>query len=189
MLDELKILFDQDQEDCAHPPADGTPEHEAFRGRIKERMAKAQEVLRNEESVSGEDYFHACILFIHGDRPEDFWQAYQWGLKSVDLGYTTAKKYTAAAYDRWLMYQGKPQKYGLQYVPDGVRLRVWDVDPTTSDEERAAWDVPPLQQLYAIAEDASKHYDLSKIDMDKKPQWLKDAIKRWDEEGDRNEDT
>jgi glycine oxidase len=36
------------------------------------------------------------------------------------------------------MYQGKPQKYGTQFVPDGKRWRLWDVDPTTTDAERVA---------------------------------------------------
>ena len=179
---ELKRLFDEDQQECLNPPHDGTPEHEAFRKRIKDRIAKAQLLLNRAKLFCGEDYFHACILSIHGDCPEDFWQAYQFGLKSVDLNYNAAKKYVAAAYDKWLMYQGKPQKYGLQYVPDGRKLRVWDVDPETTDDERAEWDVPPLAQLHDIADEATKQHDMSKIVMDHKPQWLKDAIKKWQEE-------
>lgn len=179
---ELKSLFDKDQQECLNQPADGTPEYEAFRKNFKDRIAKVQSILNADKQFSGEDYFHACIIFMHGDCPDDFWQAYQLGLKSVDLSYNTAKKYVAAAYDRWLMYQGKPQKYGLQYVPDGIRLRVWDVDPETTDEERAEWDVPPLQRLYEIAEEATKKHDMSKIVIDNKPQWLKDAIKKWNAE-------
>ena len=44
------------------------------------------------------------------------------------------------------MYQGKAQKYGTQFVPDGKRHRLWDVDPTTTDDERAAKHVPSLQE-------------------------------------------
>ena len=179
MNEAIKALFKEDQEDCLDPPADGTPEHKALRKRIKERIAKVQTLLINNEKLLGADYFHACILFIHGDCTADFWQAYQLGLKSVALNYEVAKKYTAAAYDKWLMYQGKPQKYGLQYVPDGKKIRIWDVDPATTDLERAEWDVPPLNELYKIAEEASKKYDMSKIDMDNKPEWLKEAVKRW----------
>lgn len=144
MNSALKRLFDEDQQDCLNQPNDGTPEFKAFREKITERLAQAQRILNTDDQFTGEDYFHACILFMHSDCIDDFWKAYQLGLKSVDLHYNTAKKYVAAAYDRWLMYQGKPQKYGLQYVPDGTRLRIWDVDPETTDEERAQWDVPPL---------------------------------------------
>ncbi len=59
---------------------------------------------------------------------------------------------------------------------------MWDVNPDTTDEEREAWDVPKLEELYKIAEEATKQYDMSKIAMDTKPQWLKDAIKRWNAE-------
>jgi hypothetical protein len=30
-----------------------------------------------------------------------------------------------------------------------------DVDPATTDAERAAWDVPPLQRLHEIAAEAT----------------------------------
>lgn len=179
---ELKILFDEDQQDCLNQPSDSTPEHEALRKRIQDRLTKVQVILNTNKQFSGEDYFHACILFMHSDCTEDFWQAYQLGLKSIKLKHDVARKYTAAAYDRWLMYQGKPQKYGLQYVPDGTRLRIWDVDPETTDEERAEWNVPPLQELYKVAEEATKNYDMSKIDMNSKPQWLKEAVKKWSTE-------
>jgi hypothetical protein len=179
MNPEIKDLFDEDQRDCLHQPADNTPEQRALRQRINGRMTKVQSIIEASADLSGEDYFHACILFLHGDCPEHFWQAHVYGLKSVELGNGTAKRFTATAYDRWLMYQGKPQKYGLQYVPDGVGLRVWDVDPLTTDAERAEWEVPPLAQLYENAREAAKNLDWSKIDLESKPQWLKDAIQRW----------
>ncbi|MDO1447824.1 hypothetical protein Q0590_16250 [Rhodocytophaga aerolata] len=182
MNQELTLLFDEDQQECLNQPPDSTPEHKAMRMRIKARIAKVQAIIESATRLSGEDYFYACIIFLHGDCPEDFWQAYTCALKSVELQYAPARKLAAAAYDRWLMYQGKPQKYGLQYVPDGTRLRVWDVDPQTTDAERADWDVPPLEELYEHAQQLTKTYDLSKIDMHNKPQWLKDAIKRWQAE-------
>lgn len=59
----------------------------------------------------------------------------------------------AAAYDRWLVHQGKPQKYGTQYrSDDGEAFRLEEVDPATTDEERAEWDVPPLAEAQRMAE-------------------------------------
>ena len=182
MNQELTLLFDEDQQECLNQPPDSTPEHKAMRMRIKARIAKVQAIIESATRLSGEDYFHACIIFLHGDCPEDFRQAYTCALKGVEIYYAPARKLAAAAYDRWLMYQGKPQKYGLQYVPDGTRLRLWDVDPQTTDAERAEWDVPPLEELYEHARQLTKTYDLSKIDMQNKPQWLKDALKRWQAE-------
>ena len=47
------------------------------------------------------------------------------------------------------MYADQPQKYGTNIVPDGVGWRLWDVDPTTTDAERIANDVPPLAEMQA----------------------------------------
>jgi hypothetical protein len=75
------------------------------------------------------------------------------------------------------MYQGKPQKYGTQIVPDGKRQRVWDVEPTTSDTERAEWDVPSLAEMEKRADEVTLKETMPP--MDGAPQWLKDALIRW----------
>lgn len=179
MHKKLQQLFEEDQLECLNQPPDGTPEYLALKKKCKDRIGMVTDILKSETILSGVDYFNACIIFMHGDCPDDFWQAYKAALESIDQNHNGAKKFAAAAYDRWLMYQGRPQKFGLQYVPDGIGLRLWDVDPETTDDERAEWEVPPLTELYQIAANASKNYDLSSINMETKPQWLKDAIKRW----------
>jgi hypothetical protein len=179
MHNGLKILFDQDQYECLNQPPDGTPEYLELRKKCKVRISKVKEILDSDRNLSGDDYFHGCIIFMHGDCPDDFWQAYNLALKAVDGNYTGAKRFAAAAFDKWLMYQGKPQKFGLQYVPDGVRLRMWDVDPKTTDKERADWEVPTLEELFKNVKDVNERFDISRVNMETKPQWLKDAIKRW----------
>ena len=42
------------------------------------------------------------------------------------------------------MTGGLPQKYGMQFRFANGRWVLHEVDPTTSDEERARWDVPAL---------------------------------------------
>jgi hypothetical protein len=88
------------------------------------------------------------------------------------------------------MYQGKPQKYGTNYIYDGMQDRLWDVEPETTDEERAAWDVPPLAEQLRKAEEANKHkHPMSQEERRKflanAPDWLKEALKRWGVEVDR----
>lgn len=178
----LKKIFDEDQRDCLKQPADGTRAYKELKILNKKRRNLVKAIIESTYDPTGGDYFHACIIYLHGDSPKDFHVAYQHGLKSIDLNFIEAKKYTASAYDRWLMYQGKPQKFGLQYVPDGVSIRLWDVDPATTDQERAAWDVAPLKALIENVEEASKRIDMSKISMEHKPQWLKDTIKRWNQQ-------
>jgi hypothetical protein len=175
----LKVLFDEDQHDCLHQPADGTPEYFALRKKCKERIFRVRELFNTDENFSGDDYFQGCIISMHGDCPEDFWQAHSLGLKAVEHHYDGAKKFAAAAFDKWLMYQGKPQKFGSQFVPDGVGLRLWDVDPDTTDKEREDWELPSLEEFRKKVNDMNETFDISKIAMESKPQWLKDAIKRW----------
>jgi hypothetical protein len=79
------------------------------------------------------------------------------------------------------MYQGKPQRYGTNMVPDGKRIRVWDVDPATTDEERARWDVPPLAEMERRAAEASRNGPMPP--MDQAPAWLRTALERWGKEG------
>ncbi|HMG93491.1 MAG TPA: hypothetical protein VK589_25710 [Chryseolinea sp.] len=184
MHTKLKSLFDEDQHECLNQPRDGTPEYRALKKKCKTRISEVKEILESNNNLSGEDYFHGCIIFMHGDCPEDFWEAYSLALKAVDQNYKGARRYAAAAYDRWLMYQGRPQKFGLQYVPDGFRLRLWDVDPDTTDKERADWEVPALEELIKNVADLNTRFDISTIDMENKPQWLKDAVKRWESEND-----
>jgi hypothetical protein len=179
---ELKFLFDEDQYECINQPRDGTPEYIALRQKCKIRISKVKEILESEKSLSGDDHFHSGIIFMHGDCPDDFFQAYTLFLKAVDQNYEGAKRLAAAAFDKQLMYEGRPQKFGLQYVPDGIRLRLWDVDPKTTDNERKEWDVPTLEELNKNIRNLNETFDISMISMETKPQWLRDAIKRWKSE-------
>jgi len=63
-------------------------------------------------------------------------------MRAAELGSTRPARWlAAAAYDRWLMTGGLPQKYGTQFRFANGRWGLHEVDPTTSDEERARWDV------------------------------------------------
>jgi hypothetical protein len=92
---------------------------------------------------TAENYFHAALIFQHGERLEHWAQAHLLAHTSADLGHPRARYLVAASYDRWLMRQGRPQKYGTNSTREGI----WPYDPATTDAERAEWDVPPLQEL------------------------------------------
>src|SRR5688572_18636934 len=174
----LKQLYDEDIHEHAHVPKHGTPEYRAMRERDSQRRLQVGNLIAATAVKTAEDYFHAARIFQHGDTPDDAWRAYQLALQSTKLGHHPARWLTAAAYDRWLMYQGKPQKYGTQYVSDGKRQRLWDVDPSTTDAERAEWDVPPLAEQLRKAEEATRQHPQSPVG-DDAPEWLKAAIERW----------
>jgi hypothetical protein len=98
-------------------------------------------------------------------------------------GYAPARWLAAAAYDRWCMYRGLPQKYGTQFVPDGKRYRLWDVEGETTDAERAQWEVPPLAAQHARAEAMTRNEPQPPMDM--APEWLETALRRWSVEESR----
>ncbi|MDQ6669422.1 MAG: hypothetical protein M3069_01430 [Chloroflexota bacterium] len=118
------------------------------------RRRRVKHLLKDGLLEAPQDYYHAAMVLQHSLVVADYWQAHQLALRAVELGYTQARWLAAATLDRWLMRQGKPQKYGTQYTMVGARwkvwawgkrFRLWDVDPATTDAERAEWGVPALE--------------------------------------------
>ena len=176
---ELLALYNTDREERVDQPYMGTPEYTAMRERDKERRLRAAAILSTLPAPEAADLYHAALLFQHGDEAEDAWRAYDLAREATARGDERARWLTAAAYDRWLMYQSRPQKYGTQYVHDDVRHRLWDVDPDTTDAERAAWNVAPLAEQLRKAEEATRTDPPQPIDIDDAPWWLKEALPRW----------
>ena len=183
MNQELQTLLRADQDERINHPEVGTPEYLALRERDAERRKRFQKIVASEELEELEDYYNAAWILNHGETIEEIWQAHLLAKKAAELGLSRARWLAAATYDRWLMYQGKPQKYGTQIVPDGKRQRIWDVDPRTSDAKRAEWDVPSLAEMEKRAEEVTRKETMPP--MDDAPEWLKDAVARWraEEEG------
>jgi hypothetical protein len=169
MNEELKALFDADRHErinLIHNEAYYRMLHE----HDEQRHLRAQALIDEGSLSDTNDYHHAAVLFHHGDSLEDIWQAHTLALKAVELGSHDARWLSAAAMDRWLIYSGKPQKYGTQFL--------WDVEPEITDDERAEWDVIPLaEQIEQVAE-ASRDRQPMPVD-ENAPQWLKDILKQW----------
>jgi hypothetical protein len=180
MNSELSNLFEADQQDRADHPPYGTAAYWELRQRDQERRQRVQELIEAGQLHAPEDYYHAARIFQHGDTIEEIWRAYQLAKQSADLGHRPGRWLAAAAYDRWLMYQGRPQKYGTQFVPDGRRYRLWDIEPATTDEQRAEWDVPSLAEQLERAKALTRHEPMPT--MEDAPDWLKAALKRWQTE-------
>jgi hypothetical protein len=179
MNDELLALYNADRQERVDQPCMGTPAYTAMRERDRQRRLRAAAILAILSAPEEADLYHAALLFQHGDEPEDAWRAYELAREATERGDERARWLTAAAYDRWLMYQGRPQKYGTQYVQDGVRHRLWDVDPATTDADRTAWNVPPLAEQHRKAEEATRIDPPQPINLEKAPWWLKEALLRW----------
>jgi hypothetical protein len=180
MHDELRALFAADQAERQPHPDYGTAAYWQLRARDAARRERVRALLAVESGLGAEDWYHAALIWQHGEEPDDIWQAHTLAARAADAGHAPARWLAAAALDRWRMYQDRPQRYGTQFVPDGTGYRLWDVDPATTDAERAAWDVPPLAEQVARAEELSRTE--AQPPMTDAPWWLQAALKRWGEQ-------
>ncbi len=90
--------------------------------------------------------YYAAMILQHSQSGEDYRRAHELAQAAAHDGEGRARWLAAAALDRYLMSRGLPQKYGTQFrTIDGVWV-LHEVDPTITDEERAEWDCPPLEQ-------------------------------------------
>ena len=174
----LKMLFESDRADHAIPKVAGTPMYVEMRNKDTQRRREVQSILCNETDFEATDYYHAAWILNHGDTIDEAELAFRLAKKSIELGYPHGRWLYAAAFDRWLMYSGLPQKFGTQVVPDGQRYRLWDYDVNTTDEERAQFNVSPISELLRRAERDSR--EIAQPPIGEAPQWLRHAMKRWE---------
>ena len=141
MHQELHDLFVQDQAGRQGGMRPGVAECD------RQRRRRLTELLAAGALQEATDYWHAAMLLQHGDTLDDYWQAHDLAKRGATLGHAGCRWLAAAAYDRWLVSQGKPQRFGTQSRTVDGRLALYPVDPTTTDAERAEWLVKPLADL------------------------------------------
>lgn len=145
---ELYEIYRADQDD-RKPPIDWekvTPRDLARQERVQQIMAAGG------LKVAG-DFYHAALVFQHGQKPEDFKLSHGLCLKTIALepDHDGAKWLTCAAEDRWLQNTGKPQVWGTQYTRE--KGGSWTNEPfdrtAKTDEERVAMGVKTLAEIDA----------------------------------------
>lgn len=177
MNDELRSLFEADQQIRRECPDYGTAEYAAAVAEDRRRGDRAAEIVAAGALEAPEDYYRAAMLLQHSYDVARVATARELALRAAELGCAPARWLAAAALDRWLMYQGRPQKYGTQVITDGSRWRRWDTDPTTTDADRAAWDVDSFAQQDRSVEEWNREVPPSPPE--KGPAWLKQILDGW----------
>jgi hypothetical protein len=173
----INRLYVADQTERSNHPSFGTDAYLALRERDAQRRAELKQILATREVNDASALYRAAMIFQHGEALEDIDAAHRLATRAADAGYRPGRWLAACARDRWLMYQGLPQKYGTQIVPDGKRQRVWHWDPATTDAERRAADVSTLAELNAEAERITR---LEPVPPEESaPDWLKAGIEKW----------
>ncbi len=145
---ELQRLFKEDQADRSPPPS--TPEAwKAVSARDDQRRARVRELVAEGALKNGADFLAAAFIFQHGGTLEDYAMARRLGAEAARRGHPGGLWIAAAAWDRWLVSAGRPQRFGTQYQidPRTKQARLSPVDPAVTDEERARWGFPPLAEI------------------------------------------
>jgi hypothetical protein len=150
---ELRAAFDGDQADRTGSMHD--MDWEAVSRRDAERRGRVRELVEAGEARTAADYYHAAMVFQHGEGIEDIRQARDWAQRGVELAGTEdpvrrrALWLFAAATDRHLHRQGEPQIYGTQFIRD-PNGGPWTMEPfdreAISAEERAAHGVASIAE-------------------------------------------
>lgn len=135
---------------------------EAFRGRPPtqdeleqlirsdaERRTEVLGYLRAGKLAFHHDFYHAAFIFQHGNCLEHIKLAAELARQAMALADTRSARWIyAATTDRYLVLQGRPQKYGTQFSANPANEPcLYPIDPATKDEERLAYGVPPLAEL------------------------------------------
>lgn len=144
---ELTRLYKEDQGDRS-----GSMENAdwaAISARDAARQERVSQILASGGAKSADDYYHAAMVFQHGDTDEEIARAHELSLKAAELdpAHPTARWLAAASKDRLLVRQGKPQLYGTQFRKVDGKWVLYEVDPSITDEEREKWDCPPIAEM------------------------------------------
>ncbi|RUO29568.1 hypothetical protein [Aliidiomarina soli] len=147
---ELQQMFDADQEARRSQDLDW----DEVSRQDAERREAVLSLLAEGEIKTGLDYFNAALIFQHGETVDDIRLAHSFATISATLGYSRATWLKAASWDRLMMYFEQPQWYGTQFtVDDSGDWYLYDVEPdVVTDEQRAEWSVPALEESRARAE-------------------------------------
>lgn len=142
----LVEIFEEDQGSRSQENIDWGAVAEQDRARRGEVLA----IVRSGGLRTSRDYFHAAIIFQHGDEVDDYRLALSLAQLSstLDPQNTAAPQLVAAAWDRILMSKGAPQWYGTQYSRESTDapITLYTIDETmVSDEERIRMHLPTLE--------------------------------------------
>lgn len=144
--EELKQMYDADQA----ARLSGEPIDWSVLNREDSlRLVRVNILMKEDRLVTGKDYYHAAMIFQHGDDTMASALAVSHMQKAIALDSTVNKWLLAAAIDRDLMRRNKPQIYGTQFIQMGkdAQWERYKIDTTQiTDQERIAYNVETLAQ-------------------------------------------
>ncbi|RJP43858.1 hypothetical protein C4587_02530 [Candidatus Parcubacteria bacterium] len=159
---ELKRIYDEDQKDRSEKLWE--KDNQLMMARDTARLKRILELVERGQLKTPADSLHAAMVLQHGTETKHYELAHELARNAADQGYVAEKDevdplwLAAAAKDRSLMSQGKPQLYGTQIKKDSKNgpWYLHPVDPSVTDEERARFHVRTLAESWKRIEDLNK---------------------------------
>jgi hypothetical protein len=93
---------------------------------------------------SAGDFYFAAVVLMHGVSVDEYATALYFARTAAQRGDGRAWSIVAACWDRWLIANGKAQRYGTQFLRINNTWTVDPVDAAVTDSVRAFYAVPPL---------------------------------------------
>lgn len=150
---ELKELFEADQADriAIRRRWDDRELTEKMMENDSLRLKRAREIyddyIVSKVSLSNQELVQLAFLFQHSSESDDYRKAQELAGAAGDEG----KWMAAAAEDRWLLSQGKEQKWGTQFVSETEQAPMLpDEESGITDDMRAERDIPPRAEQLAV---------------------------------------
>lgn len=130
------------------------------RERMEERYDKVDTLFIEGKLVTAEDLLYAAALLVTSDDAADLDRAQTLAMESATLGDKRALPVAAEAEDKLLLMQGLAQRFGTQYAyqPSFGTWRLYAIDPTTTDEDRAFMGLPTLAEMEARTEQLNEEH-------------------------------
>lgn len=162
MNGELKELYEEDvkeREGIGSFQAEG----EELLKHDRARRRKTYAIIENGGLKVSEDFYHAALIFQHGETSDDYNKANELAQKAMEMGDDRAKWLYAATLDRWLLSIGRAQKFGTQFERNesGDWELAQPIDDSVTDEERARYNVPPFSEALKVYKE--KYNRLGKV--------------------------
>lgn len=143
---ELAAIHEADQAARSEPAA---IDWKTLAVEDRARRERVMQLLRAGEANAAVDYYHAAMVYQHGQGLEDIRLAHALATVAMSLEPDEAKYrwLVAASWDRIMTTQLQPQWYGTQFqsTPDGMFLYPV-ADGAVSDQDRQAMGVPTLAE-------------------------------------------
>ena len=110
----------------------------------EQRRKDLRRMLAAGDVRTGTDYYHAAMIFQHGQNPDDYLLAHVLAMDAVAMGSKDARWLSAATLDRYLLSIWQPQVFGTQFHGG------YGSGPTTHDKMNPAIVSDPMRSATCV---------------------------------------